>query len=75
MTSGLYTGGTYGFLTPIGGVGGGFYVDTNGITVTVHLIHRAFLCRRPAAWPASSISRSRIARRPVIGRHSRVPLG
>jgi hypothetical protein len=30
MTSGFYTGGTYGFLRPIGGVGGGVYVDTNG---------------------------------------------
>jgi hypothetical protein len=30
----------------------------------------AFLCGRPAAWSASSISRSRIARRPVIRRAS-----
>jgi hypothetical protein len=30
----------------------------DGITVTVHLTSRAFLRRRPAAWFASSISRS-----------------
>jgi hypothetical protein len=43
MTSGLYTGGTFGFPTSIGGIGGGFYVDTNENTVTVHLTERAFL--------------------------------
>ena len=46
-----------------------------GITVTVHLTGRAFLCRRPAAWSVSSISRPRIARRPVIGRPFAQPVG
>jgi hypothetical protein len=39
-----------------------------GNTVTVHLTERAFLLKRLTAWPALSISRSRIALRLVVGR-------
>jgi hypothetical protein len=53
MTQGLYGGATFGAATPIGGVGGGLYLDSYGNIYPQSTTVRPALARPPIIRPTS----------------------